>query len=49
MDDESYRLTSLLSNDALVQLAATGGEMVRDIYGASPDVEWDRLVAAFLV
>jgi glycine cleavage system H lipoate-binding protein len=48
MDDESARLTSMLSEESGYQLAATGGEVVRDIYGSVPNAKWDRLVGAFL-
>lgn len=48
MDDESARLGSMLNEESGYQLAATGGEVVRDIYGSVPDAQWDRLVGAFL-
>jgi hypothetical protein len=49
MDDESQRLTSLLSDTAGHRLAATGGEAISDIYGSVPNADWDRLVSEFLV
>lgn len=49
MDDESQRLTSLLSETAGYRLAATGGEAINDIYGNVPGAEWNRLVSEFLV
>lgn len=49
MDDESQRLTSVLSETAGYRLAATGGEAVSDIYGSVPNADWDLLVAEFLV
>ncbi|MFO7646439.1 MAG: glycine cleavage system protein H [Desulfosarcina sp.] len=49
MDDESQRLTSLLSETAGYRLAATGGEAVSDIYGSVPNADWDRLVSEFLM
>ncbi|MEJ2039240.1 MAG: glycine cleavage system protein H [Desulfosarcinaceae bacterium] len=48
MDDESMRLTGLLSHETGYRLAATGGEAVHDIYGSVPAVGWDRLVNEFL-
>ena len=49
MDDEAARLTSLLSEESGYPLAATGGEIVRDIFGSVPGVDWDHLVKTFLV
>ena len=49
MDDESTRLTAMLSDETEYQLAATGGEAITDIFGAVPDIGWDRLVKAFLI
>jgi glycine cleavage system H lipoate-binding protein len=49
MDDESQRLTSLLSETSGYRLAATGGEAVSDIVGTVPNADWDRLVSEFLV
>lgn len=48
MEDEVSRLTTLLSHETDYQLAATGGEAISDIYGAVPNVDWDRLVREFL-
>lgn len=47
-DDEAGRLTSLLDEEGGYRMAATGGEAVSDIYGAVPEIGWDRLVDAFL-
>ena len=47
-DDEAGRLTSLLRDSAGYQMAATGGEAVKDIYGSVPQIGWDRLVEEFL-
>jgi glycine cleavage system H lipoate-binding protein len=47
MEKESQRLLSLMGpvyND----LAATGAEPVRDIYGSFPEIGWDVLVKTFL-
>jgi len=48
VDDEATRLNTLLSEETGYSMAATGGEAVRDIYGAVPNVGWDRLVNSFL-
>jgi hypothetical protein len=29
-------------------MAATGGEAIKDIYGAVPEIGWNRLVEEFL-
>lgn len=47
-DDEAGRLTTLLDEEGGYRMAATGGEAVKDIYGAVPEIGWDRLVDAFL-
>ena len=49
MEDEVGRLTAMLSDETDYQLAATGGEAIRDIYGSVPNVGWDRLVKEFLI
>jgi len=51
IDDEASRLTSLLSDRSGAggdRLAATGGQALGDIYGAVPEIGWDRLVKEFL-
>jgi glycine cleavage system H lipoate-binding protein len=48
MDDESMRLTSMLSQETDYRLAATGGEAISDIYGNIQGIGWDRLVNEFL-
>jgi glycine cleavage system H lipoate-binding protein len=48
IDDEAGRLTSLLRKDTGYRMAATGGDAIEDIYGAVPEIGWDRLVAEFL-
>jgi hypothetical protein len=30
-------------------MAASGGEAINDIYGAAPEIGWDRLVEEFLL
>lgn len=47
-DDEAGRLTTLLDEEGGFRMAATGGEAVNDIYGAVPEIGWDRLVDTFL-
>jgi hypothetical protein len=49
MDDEANRLAALLSEETDYKLAATGGEAVSDIFGAVPNIGWDRLVNEFLI
>ncbi len=49
MDDEASRLGAMLSEATGYRLAATGGEVIRDIYGTVPGADWDRLVKEFLV
>jgi glycine cleavage system H lipoate-binding protein len=48
MDDEATRLNTLLSEETGYQMAATGGEVIKDIYGMVPGIDWDRLVEEFL-
>jgi glycine cleavage system H lipoate-binding protein len=48
IDDEASRLTGLIRESADFRLAATGGRVVRDIFGTVPHAEWNRLVEAFL-
>lgn len=48
IDDEASRLGTLLGGDSNYPLAAAGGEAIRDIYGAVPEIGWDRLVKEFL-
>ncbi|SMC23512.1 Glycine cleavage system H protein (lipoate-binding) [Desulfacinum hydrothermale DSM 13146] len=45
---ETHRLESLVAPDTDLPLAATGGEMIEDIYGNVPHLSWDRLVEEFL-
>ena len=49
MDDEASRLSAMLSEQTGYRLAATGGEVIRDIYGTVPGVDWNRLVREFLM
>ena len=48
-DEEAGRLSALVAGETGHQLTATGGELVRDIYGAVPELGWDRLVNEFLI
>ncbi len=48
IDDEAGRLTTLLRDNGGYQMAATGGEAIKDIYSAVPEIGWDRLVEEFL-
>jgi glycine cleavage system H lipoate-binding protein len=48
LDDEASRLTTMLSTATGYKLAATGGEVIRDIYGSVPGLDWNRLVSEFL-
>jgi len=47
IEQESRKLMSALGPQ-YEQLAATGGEVVNDIYGNIPGLEWDQLVNTFL-
>ncbi len=47
MEEEGQKLLSLLGTE-YEQLAATGGEVVRDVFRHFPDLRWDRLVETFL-
>lgn len=48
IDDEASRLSGLLSGIAGYPMMPTGGEALKDIYGAAPDIGWDRLVREFM-
>lgn len=45
---EVHRLEALVGPNGELPLAATGGEIVEDIYGSVPNLKWDQLVAEFL-
>jgi glycine cleavage system H lipoate-binding protein len=49
IDDEAARLNLLLGEDPRYPLVAAGGDAIRDIYGAFPEIGWDKLVREFLV
>lgn len=52
IDDEASRLRTMLGEvqgeENHYRMAATGGEAISDIYGAVPEIGWDRLVDEFL-
>lgn len=48
MDDEAGRLSAMVADETGHPLAATGGEIISDIYGAVPQLGWGRLVDSFL-
>lgn len=45
---EVHRLEALVAPESELPLAATGGEVVEDIYGSVAHLKWDQLVAEFL-
>ena len=47
--DEAKRLENIVMETYGMSLAATGGEIVDDIYGNLPNVKWERLVHEFLL
>lgn len=47
IEQESRKLMSAIGPE-YGQLAATGGEVINDLYGNIPNLEWDRLVHEFL-
>jgi glycine cleavage system H lipoate-binding protein len=48
IDDEASRLGAMLSGTTGYPTMPTGGEAIKDIYGAVPEVGWDRLVREFM-
>ena len=48
LEQESQRLSDLLTADTGQRLAATGGRVLPDVYGAVPGLDWDQLVQEFL-
>jgi hypothetical protein len=46
MERETERLLQLLGED-YERLAATGGEILPDLFGHFPEIGWDRLVKNF--
>lgn len=47
-DNEASRLGGLLSGVTGYPTMPTGGEALKDIYGAVPEIGWDRLVHEFM-
>lgn len=47
--NEAHRLEALVMESYGMPLAATGGEIVDDIFGNLPDVRWEDLVHEFLL
>lgn len=47
MEQETRELVSLMGPEH-ARMAATGGEVLNDLYGNFPDLGWDRLVQTFL-
>jgi len=48
IDDEASRLSGLISGATGYPVMPTGGEAIKDIYGAVPEIGWDRLVREFM-
>jgi len=49
LNTEAKKLDEIVMNVYGVPLAATGGEIVDDIYGNLPDIKWEDLVHTFLL
>ncbi len=47
MDQEGQNMMELMEPE-YEKLAATGGEVIQDVYGNLPDIGWDKLVDTFL-
>jgi len=48
LEDETERLTGMVAEDTGMQLAATGGRALPDIFGRMPELGWKRLTQTFL-
>jgi glycine cleavage system H lipoate-binding protein len=48
IDDEANQLSRIVSETSGYALAAAGGEVVKDVYGSVPGLDWDMLVGRFL-
>lgn len=48
LEDEASSLTAMVSEDAGMRLAATGGRALPDIFGRMPELGWERLTKGFL-
>jgi glycine cleavage system H lipoate-binding protein len=49
MEHEAQRLSDVITADTGQRLAATGGRVVPDVYGAVPGLDWNHLVKEFLI
>ncbi len=49
LEGEAGRLADLVDRESGHRLAATGGRVVNDIYGAVPALDWDELEREFLL
>ncbi|OIP89137.1 MAG: hypothetical protein AUK55_14970 [Syntrophobacteraceae bacterium CG2_30_61_12] len=49
LKSEADKLQAMVMADYPVPLAATGGEMVDDIYGNAKNLKWDKLIHEFLL
>ena len=47
MENEIQNLLKFLGPNC-ERLAATGGDLIDDIFGHFPEIDWDRLVRTFL-
>ncbi len=47
MEKENSKLMDMMGPE-YANLAATGGEPVKDFFGFNPEIGWDRLVTTFL-
>jgi glycine cleavage system H lipoate-binding protein len=48
LEQEARQLAAMVADDNRVQLAATGGKAIRDIYGQVPGLDWRQLQRTFL-
>ena len=48
MESEAQRLSDLITAETGQRLAATGGRVVEDVFGAATNLDWDALVDGFL-
>jgi glycine cleavage system H lipoate-binding protein len=48
MDDEAGRLSRKVSDTAGYSMVAAGGEVISDIYGSVPGLDWNELAESFL-
>jgi glycine cleavage system H lipoate-binding protein len=49
LEDEAASLTTMISGETDYAMAATGGQMVDDIFGTVDGLDWDKLVQRYLV